>query len=133
MPRLVDLACGAASAGPWKIATVAGLSGRTVEIGFASGPNLEYFGGNVDVGHAVQSAPGARRPAERRHPPGGIEVVHLVRDTQFLNLEDARCEGALSTFTLWVIPDVVTALAGLRRVPRPGGRFQFLEQGSRRM
>jgi ubiquinone/menaquinone biosynthesis C-methylase UbiE len=35
----------------------------------------------------------------------------------------------LSTFTLCTIPDAGAALAELRRVIRPGGRFHFLEHG----
>lgn len=44
-------------------------------------------------------------------------------------LEDASCDGALSTFTLCTIPGVEEALAEVRRVLRPGGRFHFLEHG----
>lgn len=44
-------------------------------------------------------------------------------------LDDASCDGALSTFTLCTIPGVEEALAEVRRVLRPGGRFHFLEHG----
>jgi len=56
-------------------------------------------------------------------------IVHVGLDGQSLPLDDASCDGALSTFTLCTIPDVAAALQELRRVLRPGGRFHFLEHG----
>jgi SAM-dependent methyltransferase len=44
-------------------------------------------------------------------------------------LADNSCDGALCTFTLCTIPGVEQALAELRRVLKPGGRFHFLEHG----
>jgi SAM-dependent methyltransferase len=128
LPRLVDRTCRIASVRPWRIDTAAGLSGRIVEIGFGSGLNLEYYPEAVDLVYAVEPAPAARRLARRRRPPG-IEIVDAGSDAQSLALADDSCDGALSTFTLCVIPDVAAALAELRRVVRPGGRFHFLEHG----
>ncbi len=108
---------------------MADLSGLVVEIGFGSGLNLEYLPDAVDVVYAVEPAPAARRLARRRHPPEGVDVVVAGGDAQSLPLADDSCDGALSTFTLCVIPDVALALGELRRVLRPGGRFHFLEHG----
>lgn len=113
----------------WRIETVAGLSGRIVEIGFGSGLNLDHFPAEVEVVYAVEPARVARRLAERRRRHARVEVIDSGTDAQFLTLEDGSCDGALSTFTLCVIPDVALALAELRRVVRPGGRFHFLEHG----
>jgi len=58
-----------------------------------------------------------------------VTVEHVGLDGQQIPLDDDSCDAALSTFTLCTIPDVVAALAELRRVVRPGGRFHFLEHG----
>ena len=54
---------------------------------------------------------------------------HVGLDGQRIPLDENSCDGALSTFTLCTIPNVAAALAELRRVVRPGGRFHFLEHG----
>ena len=79
--------------------------------------------------YAVEPATLARRLAEDRVAASHATIVHVGLDGQSLPLDDASCDGALSTFTLCTIPDVVAALAELRRVLKPGGRFHFLEHG----
>jgi SAM-dependent methyltransferase len=129
LPRLVDRACGLASVDRWRIDTVAGLAGRVVELGFGSGLNLDHYPDEVEIVLAVEPAATAWRLSERRRARSAVEVDLVGSDAQLLVLEDASCDGALSTFTLCVIPDVAAALAELRRVLRPGGTFHFLEHG----
>jgi ubiquinone/menaquinone biosynthesis C-methylase UbiE len=113
----------------WRAAVTGGLEGRVLEIGFGSGLNLEHYPGSVDVVLAVEPAGVARRLAARRVASSGVMVEHVGLDGQSIPLEDHCCDGALSTFTLCTIPDAGAALAELRRVIRPGGRFHFLEHG----
>jgi ubiquinone/menaquinone biosynthesis C-methylase UbiE len=129
LPRLVDRACGIASIDRWRIDTVAGLGGRVVELGFGSGLNLDHYSAEVEIVLAVEPAVVAWRRSERRRARSTVEVDLIGPDAQHLVLADASCDGALSTFTLCVIPDIAAALAELRRVLRPGGRFHFLEHG----
>jgi ubiquinone/menaquinone biosynthesis C-methylase UbiE len=129
LPRLVDRACRAAPIRRWRAATAVGLQGTVVEIGFGSGLNLEHFPREVELVWAVEPAPAAWRLAERRRTKAVVGVAGAGSDAQSLALGDGSCDGALSTFTLCVIPDVELALAELRRVVRPGGRFHFLEHG----
>jgi ubiquinone/menaquinone biosynthesis C-methylase UbiE len=129
LPRLVDRACGSASLRGWRAAVTSGLEGRVVELGFGSGLNLEHYPASVSVVLAVEPAGVARRLAARRVVASGVTVEHVGLDGQSIPLEDDSCDGALSTFTLCTIPDAGAALAELRRVLRPGGRFHFLEHG----
>lgn len=129
LPRLVDRACGSASLRGWRAAVTSGLEGRVVELGFGSGLNLEHYPASVSVVLAVEPAGVARRLATRRVAASGVTVEHVGLDGQSIPLEDDSCDGALSTFTLCTIPDAGAALAELRRVMRPGGRFHFLEHG----
>ena len=129
LPRLVECACGSRDLHRWRRRTTDGLSGELLEIGFGSGLNLGHYGPDVSLIRAVEPSPGARRRSERRIADQSIPVEHLDLEAESLPLEDASCDGALSTFTLCTIADVERALAEVYRVVRPGGRFHFLEHG----
>ncbi len=107
----------------------AGLFGTVVEIGFGSGLNMPAYPAEVTVVYAVEPAATARRLAEQRIADSAIHVEHIGLRGESIPLDDASCDGALSTFTLCTIPHVEQALAEVWRVLRPGGRFHFLEHG----
>ena len=100
-----------------------------MEIGFGSGLNMPAYPPEVERVHAVEPAAMARRIAEKRIAASPIPVDHVALRGESIPLDDESCDGALSTFTLCTIPDVEAALAEVRRVLRPGGRFHFLEHG----
>jgi SAM-dependent methyltransferase len=129
LPHIIDRACGTPELKDWRAQVAAGLSGTVVEIGFGSGLNVAAYPDDVEIVYAVEPAEVARRLAEPRIAAGRVTVEHVGLDGQQIPLADASCDGALSTFTLCTIPDVRAALAELRRVVRPGGRFHFLEHG----
>jgi len=129
LPRLVEVACGGAQMERWRARATQGLAGRIVEIGFGSGLNVPVYPAEVTEVLAVEPALVARDRAAGRVAASHVTVTHIGLDGQSLPLEDASCQGALSTFTLCTIPDVEAALRELRRVLEPGGRFHFLEHG----
>lgn len=129
LPHLVDRACNTAELQAWRSQVAAGLFGTVVEIGFGSGLNVTAYPDEVELVYAIEPADVARRLAEPRIAAGSVAVEHVGLDGQQIPLADDSCDGALSTFTLCTIPDVDAALAELRRVVRPGGRFHFLEHG----
>lgn len=129
LPRLVDRACGTAELRRWREQVTAGLFGTVVEVGFGSGLNMPAYPDEVTLVYAIEPAATARRLAQRRIADSGITVEHIALRGESIPLDDATCDGALSTFTLCTIPDVELALAEILRVLRPGGRFQFLEHG----
>jgi ubiquinone/menaquinone biosynthesis C-methylase UbiE len=129
LPHIIDRACGTPELQEWRGQVAAGLRGIVVEIGFGSGLNVAAYPSEVDVVYAVEPAEVARRLAEPRIAAGRVPVEHVGLDGQHIPLADNSCDAALSTFTLCTIPDVRAALAELRRVVRPGGRFHFLEHG----
>jgi ubiquinone/menaquinone biosynthesis C-methylase UbiE len=129
LPRLVDRACGTAELRQWREQVTAGLFGTVVEIGFGSGLNMPAYPAEVTLVYAVEPAATARRLAEQRIADSGIRVEHIALRGESIPLEDASCDGALSTFTLCTIAHVEQALAEIQRVIRPGGRFHFLEHG----
>lgn len=129
LPRLVDRACGSAGYDRWRREVTAGLSGTVVEIGFGSGLNMPAYPAAVTRVWAVEPASLGRKLAAARIADSHVHVEHVGLHGEALPLEDDSCDGALSTFTLCTIPDVERALAEVRRVLRPGGRFHFLEHG----
>jgi ubiquinone/menaquinone biosynthesis C-methylase UbiE len=129
LPRLVDRACGTRELRRWRKQVTAGLSGTVVEIGFGSGLNMPAYPPDVHLVYAVEPALTARRLAEQRIAGSHVHVEHIALHGESIPLDDNSCDGALSTFTLCTIPDVEAALAEVRRVLRPGGRFHFLEHG----
>lgn len=129
LPHLVDRACGTPELRRWRARVADGLVGTVVEIGFGSGLNVDAYPSDVTLVYAVEPAAVARRLAERRIAASNVRVEHIGLRGEAIPLDDDSCDSALSTFTLCTIPDVQRALAELRRVLRPGGRFHFLEHG----
>jgi ubiquinone/menaquinone biosynthesis C-methylase UbiE len=129
LPRLVDLACGTGELRRWRRQVTAGLSGTVLEVGFGSGLNMPAYPPEVEFVYAVEPAETARRLARKRIAESHVHVEHVAQRAESIPLDDATCDGALSTFTLCTIPDVEDALAEIHRVLRPGGRFHFLEHG----
>ena len=129
LPHLVDRTCGMEGFDRWRAEAAAGLTGTVLEIGFGSGLNVAVYPDSVERILAVEPAGLARRLAEPRIAERGIPVHHVGLDGSSLDLDDASVDSALSTFTLCTIPDVEAALAEVRRVLRPGGRFHVLEHG----
>jgi ubiquinone/menaquinone biosynthesis C-methylase UbiE len=129
LPRLIDKACGGRDLERWRGKVLDGLSGTVVEIGSGSGLNVGVYPSAVTRVLAVEPSEVARRLARRRIESAKVPVEHIGLDGEQLPLDDDSCDGAVSTFTLCTIPDVMQALAELRRVLRPGGRLHFLEHG----
>lgn len=129
LPHIIDRACGTPELHEWRARVATGLAGQVVEIGFGSGLNMAAYPADVEVVYAVEPAAVARRLSEPRVAASAVEVRHVGLDGQRIPLDENSCDGALSTFTLCTIPNVAAALAELRRVVRPGGRFHFLEHG----
>jgi ubiquinone/menaquinone biosynthesis C-methylase UbiE len=61
--------------------------------------------------------------------PANLAVEYLELPGERIPLQDASVDSVVSTFTLGTIPDVRSALRGMRRVLRPEGKLHFLELG----
>jgi ubiquinone/menaquinone biosynthesis C-methylase UbiE len=65
--------------------------------------------------------------ARRRARELGREADLRVGDAQALDFPDDRFDSVVCTLSLCTIPDDRAAVAEVRRVLRPGGRFLLLE------
>jgi SAM-dependent methyltransferase len=128
-PRFLDLAMRQLDdlRGP----TVALAQGDVLEIGFGTGLNLTHYGPAVKSLVALEPKVGAAYPPTQARiaaAPFPVERARLRADAS-LPFDTGRFDFVVSTWTLCSIPQLETALAELRRVLRPDGRFVFLEHG----
>ena len=129
VPRFIDKALGTPAMQQGRDAVAAGLSGTVLEIGFGSGLNVPSYPPEIELVYAVEPALTARKIAVPRIAASPIPIQYAGLHGETVALDDNSCDGALCTFTLCTIPGVEQALAELRRVLKPGGRFHFLEHG----
>jgi len=128
-PRFLDLAM--RQMDDLRGATVGLAQGEVFEIGFGTGLNLAHYGPAVKSLVALEPKVAAGYPPTQARiaaAPFPVERA-LLRADSTLPFDAGRFDFVVSTFTLCSIPQLETALAELRRVLRPGGRFVFLEHG----
>jgi ubiquinone/menaquinone biosynthesis C-methylase UbiE len=128
-PRAVEWAMSKPEIGELRSRALAGVSGEVLEIGFGTGLNLPHYPGTVRRLTTVDVNPGMSTLAGRRVRESTIEVEHRVLSGERLPMADDSFDSAVSTWTLCSIADLDAALAEIRRVLRPGGRFFFVEHG----
>lgn len=121
----------AATEGPVEVdrrrETVAGLTGRVIEIGSGSGPNFRHYPDAVTELVAVEPEAHLRARAEAAAREAGkpIRVVDAVADR--LPFADGEFDAAVAVLVLCSVPSQAAALAELHRVVRPGGELRFYE------
>ncbi|MDQ3740822.1 MAG: class I SAM-dependent methyltransferase [Actinomycetota bacterium] len=104
-------------------ALLARASGRVLEIGAGTGLNLEHYGDGVTELVLTEPEEAMARRLRARLDRG--EVVAAPADR--LPFPDDSFDTVVSTLVLCVVPDQQRALAEIKRVLKPGGRFLFLE------
>jgi ubiquinone/menaquinone biosynthesis C-methylase UbiE len=107
--------------------TLAGLTGRVIEIGSGSGPNFAHYPETVSEVVSVEPEQHLRAIAEEeaRRSARPIRVIDAVADK--LPFEDGSFDAAVAVLVLCSVPSQATALEELRRVVRPGGELRFYE------
>ena len=102
------------------------LRGTVVEIGPGAGVNLPYYNDSVQwlgVEPNVHFHDRLRKKAARF----GLDAEVHGGVAERLPVPDASADAVVSTLVLCSVDDVAAALAEVRRVLKPGGRFVFLE------
>jgi len=130
LPHLINLACGSKPARKQREKVVPLATGDVLEIGFGSGLNLPWYDpGKVRRIWALEPAPGMRKLAQKNIEASGLEVELIDLPGEEIPLDPDSVDSVVITYTLCTIPDVHAALAGVRRVLRPGGRLFYCEHG----
>lgn len=118
----------------WRADLLGPLSGQVLEIGAGTGANVAHYPSAVDRVVFTEPDPGMRRQlidkldarrADGRFGPASDQV--LTDSADHLSFGDATFDAVVATLVLCTVPDPDAALAEIRRVLKPGGRFVFLE------
>lgn len=130
LPRVLDLACGTGPILKQRAKVVPHARGRVLEVGMGSAINLPFYDADeVEMVWGLEPSEGMRRRAEPRLAEARFPVEWLGLPGEEIPLEDDSADTVLLTYTLCTIPDFARALAGMRRVLKPGGRLLFSEHG----
>jgi ubiquinone/menaquinone biosynthesis C-methylase UbiE len=129
LPRLQDKVMDRSDTREIRARVCADLSGEVVEIGFGTGLNVVHYPADVTHIAAVEPSALCVRLARPRIADSPTPVSFVGLSGEALALPSEAYDAAVSTWTLCTIPDVKAALAEVRRVLRPGGRFHFVEHG----
>lgn len=130
LPRFLNLACGAKPIARQRQKVVPHCTGRVLEIGIGTGLNLPFYDPQkVEMVFGLEPAQEmvARAKPVADQMPFPVEFIDLPGEE--IPLEDESVDTVLLTYTLCTIPGVEAALAGMRRVLKPGGQLLFCEHG----
>jgi ubiquinone/menaquinone biosynthesis C-methylase UbiE len=101
-------------------------AGDVLEIGIGTGRNLPHYRADVSL-IGIELSPAMLEIARARARELRREVDLRVGDAQALEFPDESFDAVVCTLSLCTIPDDRAAVAEVRRVLRPGGRFLLLE------
>lgn len=130
-PALVSFACSMPAISKERSQIVPEAEGVVLEVGFGSGYNSPFYD-RSKITHLFALEPSAamRKKAHRRIGALPFPVDWLDLKAEEIPLDQASVDTVLVTYTLCTIPDVGSALAGMKRVLKPGGKLVFLEHGA---
>lgn len=130
LPRLINVACSSSPARKQREKIVPRASGDVLEIGFGSGLNLPHYDrSKVRRIWGLEPSEGMREIAAEQIAESDLEIELIDLPGEEIPLEDNSVDTVLVTFTLCTIPEVASALEGMRRVLKPDGQLLFSEHG----
>lgn len=130
LPPLLTLAMGAKPIRYQRKKIVPQAEGRVLEIGVGAGHNLPFYdSAKVTKLIGLEPAPEMVERARKVADTTALDVEFIGLEAEQIPLDDASIDTVLVTYTLCTIGDVQTALRGMGRVLKPGGRLLFCEHG----
>jgi ubiquinone/menaquinone biosynthesis C-methylase UbiE len=101
--------------------------GTVLEVGGGTGFNLPYYPAAVSAITISDPVGGMLERARKRAASVGREVTTAGAPAEALPFEDASFDTVVASYVLCSVDDQDRALAEIRRVLRPGGRYLFIE------
>ncbi|REK36634.1 MAG: SAM-dependent methyltransferase [Planctomycetota bacterium] len=129
-PRLVSCLCGMNVISEQRRNVTPLAGGRVLEVGFGSGLNLPHYDAEkIDHLWALEPSETMRSLAAKRMAAAPFPIELLDLPGEEIPLDDDSADTVVITYTMCTIPDAASALEGIRRVLKPGGRMLFCEHG----
>jgi ubiquinone/menaquinone biosynthesis C-methylase UbiE len=129
-PRILEWSLGNEVVARERSRALARARGRVLEVGFGTGLNLPYYPDAVTGLIALDSEQMLSKRVEERILASRVPVEQVRLDAGGgLPFEVNEFDTIVTTFTLCSIDRVEEALAEIRRVLKPEGRYIFLEHG----
>jgi ubiquinone/menaquinone biosynthesis C-methylase UbiE len=128
-PWVLDLVMRQKQLKPSRERVAKAASGKVLEVGIGSGLNLPFYGVQTDELYGLDPSRELLGFAEKRASKVSLPIKLLGGSSEALPLDDRSIDTVAMTFTLCSMDDTGKALAEIRRVLKPGGRFLFAEHG----
>jgi SAM-dependent methyltransferase len=106
---------------------LASAEGSVLEVGAGTGFNLPYYPSAVSAITVTDPLDGMLKRARKRAAKTGKEITTTRASAEALPFEDASFDTVVASFVLCSVDDQDRALAEMRRVLEPGGRYLFIE------
>jgi len=130
LPWVIDTTCSNKAVRYQRRKVVPLAEGQVLEVGVGSGLNFPFYDeAKVERVFALEPSAEMLEKAKPRIEAVSFPVEPLGLDGEQIPLDDKSVDTVLVTYTLCTIPAVVSALEGMRRVLKPGGRLIFCEHG----
>jgi SAM-dependent methyltransferase len=100
--------------------------GTILEIGAGTGANIDYLPAGAKL-IALEPSLAMHDRLRQRCDAAGIVVTIMAGGAEAIPLPDASVDEVICSLVLCTVADPARALAEVRRVLRPGGRFRFVE------
>ena len=131
LPRATHFACSLKPAMLQRARVVPLAAGRVLEIGIGSGLNLPFYApGKIEHLWGLDPCRELWALAQANREAVDFDVEYIEARADAIPLASASADCVLVTYTLCTIPEVVPALAEMRRVLKPGGQLLFCEHGA---
>jgi SAM-dependent methyltransferase len=130
LPRIIDKICGHRGFAAQRARLIPRAKGRVLEVGYGTGTSLPWYEpAQVESLVALDPAEGAMALAAGREKDVEFPVEHVGLRGEEIPLDPSSIDTVVVAYTLCTIPDVVAALAQMRRVVKPDGQLLFMEHG----
>ena len=128
-PKIYDLLMGMGKLDLRRGQHLAQVSGNVLEVGIGTGRNLPYYPQDLYSLTGLDNNVGMLKKLAKWQRGEGVALRPVLGRAEKMPFDDDSFDTVVSTHSLCSMEDRSAALAEIRRVLRPGGRFVFLEHG----